>query len=76
MKTPEQANYPTPKNKFKETQQYIESCIDEGNFTGLSYHKINKSKALEEWLAEYGWKLNISYGQRDEEYISLTPLEL
>ena len=74
MKTPQEANYPSSKNKLLETQQYLTECVDRGKFTNLDPSKISNSLSLTLWLSNYGWELHITEYYK-EEYISLKPLE-
>lgn len=74
MKTPQEAGYPTREDTFEKIKNYIEHCVDNQKFTRLEFSSRKITPELETWLLGYGWKLDVSYVQRDEEYISLIPL--
>lgn len=73
MKTPEQANYPTPKKTLEKNLKLISDHIDNGKFSfDFLYHPSNISQLNDE-LKLFGWKIS-EYSRYNETSYTLTPL--
>ena len=73
MKTPEQANYPTPKKTLEKNLKLISDHIDNDEFSFDSLNYPYNITELNEELKLFGWKLFYDTGRYKQQF-ELKPL--
>lgn len=74
MKTPEQANYPTPKKTLEKNLKLISDHIDNGEFLFDFLNYPYDIPELNNELSKFEWKIFYDTGRYNEQQFELKPL--